>query len=341
MCKMGIILWKNSLYDCGFIHYFYNMRQLDLFGFATETPLEKEPEKSQFLIEEEIVPVQSETEEKPYSLVDLAEEVLSAAEEKENGVSQKASSFYSNPDIEKVAATEDPEKENIVFETKEIFETGLMPVLSGSTGVQTETTKNIEFLISEETLKEQEKKINQDPKATGIKLKTSQQQKGSVIFEDGKITVKIKGSVAPAANILKTEKAQEIVQKRGRKSFKEIDAEVDLIEIPEDEVLYQKQYYPISEVARWFRVNTSLLRFWENEFDVLKPKKNRKGDRLFRPEDVKNLELIYQLLRERKYTIEGAKEYIRTNKKKADVQLQLTSTLKKFKIFLLDLKANL
>ena len=83
------------------------------------------------------------------------------------------------------------------------------------------------------------------------------------------------------------------------------------------------------------------MRFWENEFDILKPKKNRKGDRLFRPEDVKNLQLIYQLLRERKYTIEGAKEYIKANRKKADLELQLTITLQKFKSFLLDLKANL
>ncbi|GEO11959.1 MerR family transcriptional regulator [Segetibacter aerophilus] len=169
------------------------------------------------------------------------------------------------------------------------------------------------------------------------------QRTGSVIFDDGKITVKIKNTSPFPAPLIKEkkEKIKKALQKRGRKSFKEIDAEVDLIEIPEDEILFQKQYYPISEVAKWFRVNTSLLRFWENEFDVLKPRKNRKGDRLFRPEDVKNLQLIYQLLRQRKYTIEGAKEYIKTNKKKADIQLQLTNTLQKFRGFLLDLKANL
>ncbi|MEJ7828748.1 MAG: MerR family transcriptional regulator, partial [Segetibacter sp.] len=139
----------------------------------------------------------------------------------------------------------------------------------------------------------------------------------------------------------KKEDQQSFIQKRGRKSFKEIDAEVDLIEIPEDEVLFERQYYSISQVAEWFKVNTSLIRFWENEFDILKPKKNRKGDRLFRPEDVKNLQLIYHLLRQRKYTIEGAKEFIKTNKKKADFQLQLTTTLEKVRTFLLDLKANL
>lgn len=139
----------------------------------------------------------------------------------------------------------------------------------------------------------------------------------------------------------KKEKVIKLPQKRGRKSIKEIEAEVDLIEVPEDDILFQKQYYAISEVAEWFRVNTSLLRFWENEFDVLKPRKNRKGDRLFRPEDVKNLQLIYHLLREKKYTVEGAKDYIKSHKKKADTQLQLTQSLQKIKAFLLDLKANL
>ncbi|WP_225321298.1 MerR family transcriptional regulator [Rhizosphaericola mali] len=129
--------------------------------------------------------------------------------------------------------------------------------------------------------------------------------------------------------------------KRGRKSFKEIDAEVDLIEVPEDDILFSKQYYPISEVAKWFRVNNSLLRFWENEFDILKPRKNRKGDRLFRPEDIKNLQVIYYLLRNKKYTIDGAKKYLKTNKKTADVNLQIIHALNNFKGFLLELKTNI
>jgi DNA-binding transcriptional MerR regulator len=129
--------------------------------------------------------------------------------------------------------------------------------------------------------------------------------------------------------------------KRGRKSYKEIDAELDLIEIPEDEVLNQKLYYSITEVARWFRVNASLLRYWENEFDILKPRKNRKGDRLFRPEDIKNLQVIYYLLRNRKFSLEGAKKYLRNNRQQADVNVQLAQSLTKFRSFLLELKANL
>lgn len=132
-----------------------------------------------------------------------------------------------------------------------------------------------------------------------------------------------------------------IHKKRGRKSFKEIDNEIDLVSIPVDEELFKKQYYPISTVAKWFRVNASLLRFWENEFSILKPRKTRKGDRLFRPEDIKNLQIIYHLLRQRKFTIEGAKKYLKANKQTADVHLQIIQSLNQFKSFLLELKANL
>ncbi len=131
------------------------------------------------------------------------------------------------------------------------------------------------------------------------------------------------------------------LHKRGRKSYKEIDAELVYVEVPDEAILFQKQYYSISEVAGWFHVNTSLLRFWETEFDILKPRKNRKGDRLFRPEDVKNLCLIYYLLRQRKFSIEGAKCYLKENKNKAGQNMELMQSLLKLKSFLLELKANL
>src|SRR3954470_23542213 len=65
---------------------------------------------------------------------------------------------------------------------------------------------------------------------------------------------------------------------RGRKSLKSFDGAADVLDIPEDEILFQKLYYPIGDVAHMFKVNTSLIRYWENEFDILKPKKNGKGD---------------------------------------------------------------
>ena len=129
--------------------------------------------------------------------------------------------------------------------------------------------------------------------------------------------------------------------KRGRKSLKEINLDVALLDIPEDEILFQKQYYSITEVAGWFNMKPALLRFWEKEFDILKPRKNKKGDRLFRPEDIKNLRLIYYLLRQQKYSVEGAKQFLKDNLKKAEMQIQLVESLTKFRSFLLELRANL
>jgi DNA-binding transcriptional MerR regulator len=113
-----------------------------------------------------------------------------------------------------------------------------------------------------------------------------------------------------------------------------------MLQVPEDEILFRKQYYSIGEVAIMFRENQSLIRYWETEFDILQPRKNRKGDRFFRPVDVKNLVLIYDLLRRRKFTIEGAKDYLKKNKK-AEGKFEMIQSLEKVKAFLLELKASL
>jgi DNA-binding transcriptional MerR regulator len=157
----------------------------------------------------------------------------------------------------------------------------------------------------------------------------------------GAVTDEKQAEVKPVQLIKPLSKNVEEPAKRGRKSLKEINLDVALLEIPEDEILFQKQYYSISEVAEWFNMKPSLLRFWENEFDILKPRKNKKGDRLFRPEDVKNLRLIYYLLRQQKYSVEGAKQFLKDNKKKAEMQIQLVESLTKFRSFLLELRANL
>lgn len=127
---------------------------------------------------------------------------------------------------------------------------------------------------------------------------------------------------------------------RGRKSLKDFEADIEQVEIPEDEVLFQKQYYSIGEVAGMFKVNTSLIRYWENEFDIIEPRKNRKGDRFFKPSDVKNLQLIHDLLRRRKFTIEGAKDYLKKNKQ-AQAKYEMIQSMQKLRAFLLELKANL
>ena len=142
------------------------------------------------------------------------------------------------------------------------------------------------------------------------------------------------GNPVPPKVLLKTKSP------RGRKSLKEAETSLDRVDVPEDEILFQKQYYSIGEVANMFGVNTSLVRFWENEFDVLEPRKNRKGDRFFKPSDIKNLQLIYDLLRRRKFTIEGAKDYLKKNKQ-ADEKYSMIQSLQRLRSFLLELKAHL
>jgi len=146
---------------------------------------------------------------------------------------------------------------------------------------------------------------------------------------------------APAAAVNKTVAGSDVRKSpRGRMKLSEMNAVAEQVDIPEDAVLFEKRYYSIGAVSEMFKVNQSLIRYWENEFDILKPKKNGKGDRFFRPEDVKNLKLIYHLLRERKYTIEGAKEFLKKNKN-ADEKFEMIESLKKIKSFLNELKANL
>ena len=185
----------------------------------------------------------------------------------------------------------------------------------------------------------------QEEKKEEFFVEATETANNDFVFLDEKIGVKIKLKsnqektiVSESTAVYKQEKQK---GKRGRKSFKDIDAEVDSIEIPDDETLNKKLYYPIREVAAFFKCNTSLIRAWEVEFDILQPRKNRKGDRLFRVEDIKNLQVIYYLLRNKKLSVEGAKAYLKNNKKKADTQQQLTHTLNKFKGFLLELKATL
>jgi len=170
--------------------------------------------------------------------------------------------------------------------------------------------------------------------------------KSKVVFADKQIKVRIKEKKQAPLVVAEAVREKPIViidktSKRGRKSTKEIYTSVDLIQVPEDAILNQKLYYSISEVAGWFNVATSQIRYWENEFDILQPRKNRKGDRLFRVQDVKNLQLIYYLLRNRKFSIEGAKEYLKGNLNKAHINQQLAESLSKFRSFLLELKANL
>lgn len=105
--------------------------------------------------------------------------------------------------------------------------------------------------------------------------------------------------------------------------------------------LPDKRYYSIGEIAKAFSVNTSLIRFWEKEFDILKPKKNAKGNRMFTPEDLKNLKIIFHLVKERGFTLEGAKDYLKDAQKKPLDALEIIGKLKDIKNELLKLKNEL
>ena len=103
----------------------------------------------------------------------------------------------------------------------------------------------------------------------------------------------------------------------------------------------EKLYYSIGEVADMFEVNVSLLRFWEKEFDILKPKKNKKGNRMFTNKDLANLKIIYHLVKERGYTLEGAKKKLKENKEDTINNIEIVNRLKDIRQFLVELKEEL
>ena len=210
-----------------------------------------------------------------------------------------------------------PKPENILIPEKKVLpKKEILPTIEDS--VQLEEFLDLEALPEVAIVTEMEVVLE--------KKAASPQQKLPPKFSSNKQAIKI--------SVEKTKST------RGRKSVKEMSEGVALIEVPEDDILFQKMYYTIGKVADMFKVNQSLIRLWENEFDVLKPKKNGKGDRLFRPEDIKNIHLIYHLMRERKYTMEGAKDFIKNNKK-ATEKFSTIQSLKKLKEFLLEMKASL
>lgn len=102
--------------------------------------------------------------------------------------------------------------------------------------------------------------------------------------------------------------------------------------------LPEKRYYKIGEVAKAFAVNTSHIRFWEKEFDILKPKKNKKGNRLFTQEDLKNLQLIYHLVKEKGFTLEGAKSKMKENPKNIEGNYNIIMRLERIKAELIKIK---
>jgi len=111
--------------------------------------------------------------------------------------------------------------------------------------------------------------------------------------------------------------------------------------MPYKEKPIEKLYYSIGEVAKILNVNVSLVRFWEKEFDILQPKKNKKGNRMFTVTDFENLKLIYHLVKERGFTLEGAKNKLKDNKEDTINNFEIVTRLKEIRSFLSDLKEGL
>ena len=102
-----------------------------------------------------------------------------------------------------------------------------------------------------------------------------------------------------------------------------------------------KLYYSISEVAAMFDVNASLIRFWEKEFDVIKPRKNAKGNRFFTQQDIDIIALIHYYVKERRLTLEGARQKIKENRDDTEHSFQIVQSLKKIRAILLEIKENI
>jgi DNA-binding transcriptional MerR regulator len=110
--------------------------------------------------------------------------------------------------------------------------------------------------------------------------------------------------------------------------------------MPYKEKVIEKKYFSIGEVAEMLDVATSLIRFWESEFDIIKPKKNRKGNRQFTREDIDNVKLIYHLVKEKGYTLQGAKDLLKNGNDALKEKIEIIDSLRKVKSFLLEIRSK-
>ncbi|MFO7939671.1 MAG: MerR family transcriptional regulator [Bacteroidales bacterium] len=111
--------------------------------------------------------------------------------------------------------------------------------------------------------------------------------------------------------------------------------------MPYKEKKVEKLYYSIGEVAEMFDVNTSLIRYWEKEFDVIKPKKNKKGNRHFTNDDIENFGLIYYLVKELGMTLKGAQKKMKDNRQETISNYEIVKSLRNIKALLLEVKEEL
>jgi DNA-binding transcriptional MerR regulator len=107
--------------------------------------------------------------------------------------------------------------------------------------------------------------------------------------------------------------------------------------MPYKEKKVEKLYYSIGEMSKMLDVPVSTVRFWENEFDILKPQKNKKGNRLFTQEDVKNLKIIYHLVKEMGMTLAGARKKLSDNREETDYKYELNESLQNIRNILIEI----
>ena len=100
----------------------------------------------------------------------------------------------------------------------------------------------------------------------------------------------------------------------------------------------EKLYYTIGEVSEMFKVNASLVRFWEKEFPIIRPQKNKKGNRVFTKKDIDNFRIIYNLVKERGFTIQGAREHLSRHKGEAEKNMEVIKSLQEIRSFLLEIE---
>jgi DNA-binding transcriptional MerR regulator len=103
----------------------------------------------------------------------------------------------------------------------------------------------------------------------------------------------------------------------------------------------EKIYYSIGEVAELFNVAPSLIRFWESEFEIIQPKKNRKGNRQFTKEDIDNVRTIFHLVKEKGFTLQGAKEMLKNDSQAVKDKMEMIESLKKIRLFLTEVREKL
>lgn len=111
--------------------------------------------------------------------------------------------------------------------------------------------------------------------------------------------------------------------------------------MPYREKKVEKLYYSIGEISEMLSVPVSTVRFWDNEFDVLKPVKNKKGNRLFTQSDVRNLRIIHHLLKEEGMTLSGVKKKMSEKWDETDYKFEISESLLKIKSIILEIKDSI